>query len=1646
MIDTALALPNYRVIEQLYSGSRTNVYRGMRESDQTAVALKLLLSEYPTFNELVQFRNQYTIGKNLDLPGVVKHLSLETYRNGFLLVMEDFGGISLSEYLTSLGNEENSPFTTPRMFSEFLNIAIQIVQTLEGLYHNRVIHKDIKPQNIIINPQTKEVKLIDFSISSLLPRENQEITNPNMLEGTLAYISPEQTGRMNRGIDYRTDFYSLGITFYELLTGKLPFESDDPLELIHCHIARKPIPPIEINPAIPQVLNDMVLKLMAKTAEERYQTGFGLRYDLEKCLEKYSSQGNITLFELAQRDISEHFTIPEKLYGRETEVATLLAAFDRVSSGTSEMMLVAGFSGIGKTAVVSEVHKPIVRQRGYFIKGKFDQFKRDIPFSAWVQTFQNLMRQLLTESTASLAGWQAKILAALGENARVIIDVIPELELLIGQQPPVPELEGTAAQNRFNLLFEKFIRVFATKDHPLVIFLDDLQWADSASLKLMQLLMSGGDTGYLLLLGAYRDNEVFPAHPLILTLDEIRKTLATINQITLAPLDQSSLNRLIADTLSCPLERAMPLTNLILTKTKGNPFFSNQFLKSLYEEGLIFFDFSWGYWQCDIAKVRALAVSDDVVEFMATKLQKLPENTQSVLKLAACIGNQFDLATLSIVHEKSLAETAADLWRALQEGLIIPISEFYKFFQDTEGVEVRQTSVSEFSVPYRFLHDRVQQASYFLIPASQKQATHLKIGRLLLSNTTEAEREEKIFDIVNQLNIGVELITNPTEREDLAKLNLMAGTKAKSSTAYAAAIRYLTVGMELLPASSWQQQYELTLALYEEAAESAFLSGDFEQMERLADIVLERASTLLDKVKVYEIKIQAGIAQNKQRSALQNALQVLALLEIRFPESPTGADIQAGLEEIGLNLTGKRIEDLIDLPEITSPDKRAAIRILSNIIPAAFQAAPEVLPLIAFEQVNLSIKYGNALWSTVAYATHGFILCGVLDDIESGYQFGQLALNLLHKINAKELKASVYLLVYSNVNPWKDHLGETLKPILEAYSSGLETGNLPYVGYSGYRYAYTLYFTGKELTEVEREMTTYSHALSQFKLQIVVNYIQICHQAVLTLLDRCENPYRLIGEVYDEETMLPRHLEAHDRTALFYLYSNKLILCYLFGDFPQALENAVTAENYLDGVIALPEVAIFYLYDSLIRLAVYRDTAASEQKPLLDKVRANQEKIQKWAHHALMNYLHKFDLVEAELHRVLGQNLEAMEYYDKAIAGAKENEYIQEEAIANELAAKFYLAWGKETIAIAYLTKAYYCYARWGAKAKVEDLEQRYPELLAPILVQATSPKLGETISQTIVPTVTSNTSSSATSNVLDLATVLKASQALSSEINLDKLLSTLMQVVLENAGAKKGAFILEKVGQLVIEKTRVSGTKSATIIQSIPVEQSQEIPVSLINYVYRTLQTLVLDDARTENTFSADPYIINTQPKSVLCTPIIHQGKPIGILYLENNLTTKAFTTDRLEVLKILSAQAAISITNAQLYAEVTESQSRLTQFLNAMPVGVSVHDSTGQTYYANQTSQQLLGINALPEAKTEQLSQTYQVYRAGTNQLYPTDQLPIVRSLSGERVKVDDIELHQPDKIISLEISSTPILDETGKIVYAIAAFQDITQRKKA
>ncbi len=1500
-----LNFQNYQTIECIHQGNKSLVYRAQRISDNQPVILKLLRSEYPSFHELIQFRHQYTITKHLNLPGVVQPLALENYRHSLILVMADEGYISLDEY-----TQDNS-----LSLSQCLTIGIKLAEILAGLYHHRIIHKDIKPANILIYPATFEIQLIDFSIASLLPKETQVLKNPNILEGTLAYISPEQTGRMNRGIDYRTDFYSFGVTLYELLSGKLPFETTDPMELVHCHIAKMPTS-LSKRKKTPEVLSNIILKLMAKNAEERYQSAWGIHKDLEICLEQLENTGKIELFEIGKRDICDHFIIPEKLYGRQQQVEQLLDAFERVAippqsplnqGGGSEMILVAGYSGVGKTAVVNEIHQPIVRQRGYFIKGKFDQFQRNIPFSAFVQALRDLMGQLLSENDAQLQQWKDKILEAVGENGQVIIEVIPELKKIIGSQPAVTELSGNAAQNRLNLLFQKFIQVLTTKDHPLVIFLDDLQWVDSASLNLIKLLMSEAESQYLLLIGAYRDNEVSPAHPLMLTLDEIEKNQAIVNRMTLAPLRQNDLNQLVADTLHCGLQQALPLNQAVAQKTEGNPFFATQFLKALYEDKLIYFNREEKLWECDLAQVKLAAVSENVVEFVGKRLKKLNSATQDVLKFAACIGNQFDLETLAIVRQTSDLETATDLWVALKEGLILPITEVYKFYT-AETTEINPLQGSQISASYRFLHDRIQQAAYSLIPEDQKKETHFKIGKLLLNNIPEAERQERIFEIVNQLNYGIKLIAEQQERDELAELNLIAGNKAKNSTAYQAACNYAKIGINLLGNKAWQRKYDITLKLHELAAEAASLCGEFQQMNQWIEATTDNAKTLLEKIGVYTVKIQTLCSLMQLLEAIALGQSILKEFGVEFPENPSGEDIQQSVQEINTLIGNRSIEEFFNLPKMTDAEQLAVMEMAASIFSACYMTGSPLFPFVVALQVKLSIQYGNSPYSAFSYACYSVVLNNFFQEITAGTEFGKLAYRLISKSNAQKIRSETCTLLGLFVFHRQSHLRETLPIFQMGYQAGLETGQLEYAAYNAMSSYLNSYWSGLPLAGLESQTHAFYQQLLEFKRIKMAKNCLVYWESVIFLLGNPDNIELSFDNSDEEKAMVTEALEFNDLSQPFIFYIHRMLLRFLMGEITQANTDVMQAKPYVMGAASEICEAGLYFYDSLIALAMVSESQI-EWETQLQRVQDNQTQLQFWAKHAPMNHQHKVDLVEAEKHRVLGQKLEAMELYDRAIAGAKENEYIQEEALANELAAKFYLNLGRKKVAQTYMIDAYYCYSHWGAKAKVNDLEKRYPELLAPILAQQkislnpfkTIACLGNTDSYT---KTTINNNTTGISDALDFTSIIKASQALSSQIELNQLICQLMEVMMENAGATKGVLILSEAEQLTVKAISNHNANDEAISctqQSLPVEESLAVPMSAINLVKRSLEPLNLDDISSQTQCASDDYFIQQQPQSLLCLPLCSHGEFLGILYLENNLTAGAFTPERMEVLKLL-------------------------------------------------------------------------------------------------------------------------------------------------
>ncbi|WP_017718868.1 AAA family ATPase [Kamptonema formosum] len=1498
-----LAIPGYETLAQIYESVNSLVYRAIRLDDSLPVILKILKEDYPTPAELTRYKLEYEITRRLNISGAVRAYGLVKHENNLVMVLEDFGGESLRKW------REHARFELP----EFLAVAIKTADNLGQIHAANIAHKDINPSNIVLNRDIGEVKIIDFGISTDLSTENPAFRNPNVLEGTLAYISPEQTGRMNRSLDYRTDFYSLGATFYELLTGTLPFTATDAMELVHCHIAKMPVPPHAVG--IPKAVSDIIMKLLAKTAEERYQSAWGIKADLEECQSQLQETGSISEFPLGRHDSSDRLQIPQKLYGREREIEILLEAFARVSLGTSEMMLVAGYSGIGKSALVQEIYKPITRQRGYFISGKFDQYQRNIPYSAVVSAFSALIRQLLTESEAQLSRWKDKLLAAFGPNGHIMIDVIPEVELIVGRQPAVAELAAAESQNRFNLVFQNFIRVFCQKEHPLAIFLDDLQWADSATLKLIELMMRDEELGYLLLIGAYRDNEVSPTHPTATTIEKLREGGVPVSEISLAPLSAKQISQLIAESLRSDAETVKPLAKLVRGKTQGNPFFVSQFLKTLAQEKLLVRDAGARQWRWDVAQIKATGITDNVVELMVGKLKKLPEATQQVLRLAACAGNHFDLRTLSIIHEKTPADTFQDIAPAIQEGPVVPLSELSL----TESADPINSPLTV--LDYKFLHDRVQQAAYALIDENAKRAVHLKIGRLLLQNIPRSELGARIFEVADHLNLGQELIEERGERVELARLNLEAGKKAKDATAYAASLEYLKAGIACVRGDFWAEDYSLALASYRELAEVEYLNGNFQESETLIELILQNLKSDLERAEIYNLLLMQYTLSARYEEAIETGRKALALLGVDLPESnlqeALAAEIALGKENLG----GREIASLIDSPEIASPEMKLAVQLLTNIDPPAFFGKPELYPIIVAKGTNISLRYGNIAESAKAFVTYGIVLGSILGYYQEGYEFGVLAVKVSEKFRHLGQKCSAYLVLGAYLNQWVKHIKYAEAILNDSYHAGLEVGEYRHSGYAlEYQLRY-LFYQGKNLEDIAANVPKFLHFNQKIKNQWAIDGLLGLKFPLWNLTGRTEGKFVFKTEELSETGFLQNCLAKKSFAWLCTYNIFKSQILYLYGQLEDALNCSLEAEKYLDWILGIFQTSEYIFHSAIILAGLYPQAPAERRQEYWEKLESHQKQMKIWAENCPDNFAHKYLLVAAEMARISGRGEEAMDLYDRAILSARENEFIQNEALGNELAAKFWLAKDKPEFAQIYLRKAHYGYQLWGAKRKVEDLEELYPNLLGK--------KPAGGVRDAAIPTTITSTGRSG--RALDFSTVMKAAQAISGEIVLEKLLAKLLDLAIENAGAQKGFLILSQNGQLVIEaEGEVDG--EVRVLQSVPVGSCANLPEAIVNYVARTQENLVLNDAAREGIFTTDSYIIANQPKSVLCAPILDRGQLTGIFYLENNLTAGAFTPARLEVVRILSSQAAISIENALLYRTLEQKvEERTAQLADA-------------------------------------------------------------------------------------------------------------------
>jgi predicted ATPase/signal transduction histidine kinase/tRNA A-37 threonylcarbamoyl transferase component Bud32 len=1462
-----LTIPGYTLRGALKATGTNLLFHAQRDVDGLPLILKMpVVSIGPRESE--RYRREFDILQRIrDVRGVLRAHACEQLQDRPGLLLEEVEGDVLSA-LTG----------TPFEVACALDVAISLTSTLAEIHRRGVIHKDIKPSNIILTP-SGEARLIDFGTATLQQIEHVEAAPTTLIEGTLAYMSPEQTGRMNRTVDYRTDFYSLGVTLYELLTGSRPFQGCDALEWFHVHMAVEPQPLTERVADLPPVLSAIVLKLLAKVAEERYQSADGLKADLERCRDNLR-RGVHEDFPLGVHDFSTCFQLPQRLYGRDTHAAALLQGFERVArSGQAELILVRGYSGSGKSAVVHELYKPVVRHRSFFLSGKFDQFQQASPYATLARAIRGLTQQLLAGSDESLARWRELLQEAWEGQGQVLVDVVPQLELVAGKQPPLPELPPGEAQHRFNRVFRKFLGLFATPEHPLVLFLDDLQWADPASLQLLHHLLTHEETPPILLIGAYRDNEVSPSHPLVRALEELREAGARTHELQLEPLGLEDVRQLVADALSGAQEELIaPLSALAREKTGGNPFFLLHFMLTLHQDELLV-RAPDGTWRWDEAGVRARGYSDNVVHFLVGKLRQLSSGTQHLLRLAACVGNTFPLQMLRLLGEYTeAAGVERDLEPAFLENLLVRTGP-------DEG---------------RFIHDRVQQAAYALIAEQERKIVHLRIGRLLLASLPPEALHEKLFDVVGQLNAGAELIHDDAERLRVARLNAEAGRRAKASIALRSAITYLTKSFQLLPGDPWETDPPLAFKLRLEHANCEFMTGNATGALLLVEEFLGRARTRGDTAAVYCLKTDILVGMGDIQTALTCLLEGLALLGMPMSPHPTWEEVEAANAEVWALLGERSIESLIELPPMSDPDMEAVMSLLGAMFAPSFVTDTNLLILHLSRMAALSLRHGNTSASVHGYSWYGLVLGSAFQRYQEGHAFGQLARELVERRGFTALRGKA-LYGLEIISYWTRPLSTALELVREAFQQALQSSDSQVAGFCCNHIVTDRFLLGHDLEEVYRESVANLHFVRGGDYLDSRDIIHFTQRHVQQLRGLTLSFGTMSGEDFDEETFEAGLTPQRMSTMRCWYWLIKAQSRYMSGAYPEALAFADKSAELSWSSLGHIQLMDLHLFRALALAACFGKMTPGEQQRALEEIQRHQRQLAEWASPCPSTFLASERLVSAELARLKGQRDEALQTYEQAIQSAREHGFLQRAALAYELAARFWREHRIPTLSEAYARKAREAYLRWGAQGKVHHLESQWPSLATP---EGNARKTLDT---------------SSTSQI-DALTVVKAQQAISEEIVLERLVATLLRIAMENAGAQRGALLLPQGGTLTV--AALSGT-----ISGGPATSTAEppLPWSVISYVKRTREHVLIGDASQPHPFSSDAWLEHSHSRSVLCLPMLRQEEFRGVLYLENTLATNAFTPARIALLGHLASQAAISIENARLYADVQNAETAL-------------------------------------------------------------------------------------------------------------------------
>lgn len=1516
-----LTLNGYTIEGIIHRGRETTIYRGVRDSDGFPVAIKVSARPIPTPRDRARLRYEYELLREIEQPGVVRALSLENNAKGLALILERLSGLPLDQHL------QQSPPTV----RQSLDLAIAMTVAIAAVHSRNVVHKDLKPHHLFLDPTTGSITLLDFGIATRLGQVAAQSQSPSGLEGTLAYLSPEQTGRVNLSPDRRSDLYSFGVLLYELFTGVLPFTSIDPMELLYSHVARRALVPHARNPQIPEALSAIIMKLLAKAPEERYQSVLGLRADLVECARLMDQNGRSPFtMTLGSRDFPYDLQLSRKLYGRSKEREQFHQHFHKVRGGGSALVLLSGYSGVGKSALLAELQKEVLLHNGLSGSGKFDPLHRNTPYSSVAHALRELLQQILALDPAAMAIWQQRISTALGPSASSLMTIIPELGTLLGPLPIAAELGPAESQNRFDIAVDALIRALCQSGQPLLISLDDLQWADPASLRLIQVLFSQSAPRGLMLVGSYRDNEVDESHPLQITRAALLREGVQVTEIKIQPLHFEDLETLIADSLRLPLDQVEPLARCVFDKTQGNPFFASQFLSALYRDGLLVFSMDHQRWQWNQAEITQRNVTDNVVEFMAARLKLLSPSTQQLIKLAACIGHEFGLGVLSRIAEQPVERIIGCLHEALREGIIQPLSSEHRYL----GLMEEEPQVSA-SASYRFIHDRVSEAAYNLIPEEQRAAIRLRIGRLLLpdlqNNAAQPDDGSRLFAIVNHLNHGRTLLTDSAEQSGLANLNRLAAERARQGAAFPTAAEYYQIALELLEQSGTEDQEDLHIQLLQGFAESESLCGRFEVAEQcfqridtLAPTVLSRAKSTCLRLKLYQV---AG----RYREGVQLAERALKELHISLPSTneEINAAIAAEVAEIPRNMRDRQIEDLLNAPLIHDPSIQISIDLLSNAAPCAYIGQPEAFPYIALKMLNLSLQHGNTPESCFAYSAYGLMLIAAFGDIDSGFRFSEMSIQLNEKLNDISKKGTLLHIHGDHINFWKKHIRTDLPLLDRAFIACQQAGDYVYANYVAFESIWQVFEVGIPLEEAFTDSERFARFSKKTRNEAVYQTIRMEQQFLRCLMGKTEKTLELNESDFDLAACRKVISDAGFGCGIAFGHIIDLLLAYFKDDLITARQAIRATLPHLGAVMAMPIEATFHFYRALTAARSLSDSehpvSAEERAESQNALQVDLEKLARWAMASPETFEAKYRIARAESLRLRGDVLAALTEYDAAITAAEASGFPHYAALACELAGRCLLAVRRSRPASFYLTLAQRHLSQWGATALVAQVES----VLAPIRQHLSLFSTESAIEGNLTDTAGS-TSQEVTEKLLDVASVLKAAQAIASEIEMKRLLEQVMGIALTNSGAQRCVLLLSRT---VSEGSpQSSGSPKLQIVAiaavdpdevqvglSIPLEQQAMILASsVVGFVANTRETLTLSNPHQDARFASDSYLKEKQPRSLLCMPLLHQNKLTGAMYLENGIVRDIFTRERIELVRLLAAQVASALENARLYEQV--------------------------------------------------------------------------------------------------------------------------------